>query len=90
MPDNGTKDHCQLPGHQVLCGRHADMTNACVSMACFVNTKCLQASLLLKIMAGHYAAIAGYSADLRSLVKRCLTQSPDRRPNTGNRALCFC
>ncbi|DBA78119.1 TPA: hypothetical protein ACH3X2_008092 [Trebouxia sp. C0005] len=41
-----------------------------------------QASLLLKIMAGHYAAIVGYSADLRSLLKRCLTQSPDRRPNT--------
>ncbi|DBB04351.1 TPA: hypothetical protein ACH3X1_012838 [Trebouxia sp. C0004] len=41
-----------------------------------------QASLLLKIVAGHYAAIAGYSADLRSLIKRCLTQSPDRRPNT--------
>ena len=54
-----------------------------------VNTKCMQASLLLKIMAGHYAAIAGYSADLRSLVKRCLTQSPDRRPNTGDRAFCF-
>ncbi len=65
-------------------------TNVCVSMACFVNTQCMQASLLLKIMAGHYAAIAGYSADLRSLVKRCLTQSPDRRPNTGDRPLCFC
>ncbi len=50
----------------------------------------MQASLLLKIMAGHYAAIAGYSADLRSLVKRCLTQSPDRRPNTGERAFYFC
>lgn len=62
------------------------MTDVCVSVACFVTTLCMQASLLLKIMAGHYAAIAGYSADLRSLVKRCLTQSPDRRPNTGDRA----
>lgn len=39
-------------------------------------------------MAGHYAAITGYSADMRSLIKRCLTQSPDRRPNTGHFAPC--
>ena len=44
----------------------------------------VQASLLLKITAGQYTAVTGYSADLRSLIKRCLTQSPDRRPNTGD------
>ena len=34
-------------------------------------------------MAGHYTAVTGHSADLRSIIKRCLTQAPDRRPNAG-------
>ncbi|KAL3153507.1 hypothetical protein ABBQ38_011839 [Trebouxia sp. C0009 RCD-2024] len=41
-----------------------------------------QAALVLKITAGQYAAVTGYSADLHSLIKRCLTHSPDRRPST--------
>ena len=34
-------------------------------------------------MAGHYTAVTGYSAELRNFIKRCLTQSPDRRPSAG-------
>lgn len=34
-------------------------------------------------MAGYYTPVTGYSADLQSLIKRCLTQAPDRRPNAG-------
>lgn len=44
---------------------------------------CLQAALIMKILRGQYRPVIGYSADLTDIVKRCLTQSAARRPDTG-------
>ena len=43
----------------------------------------LQAALIMKILRGQYRPVTGYSADLTDIVKRCLTQSTARRPDTG-------
>ncbi|KAK9836508.1 hypothetical protein WJX74_001940 [Apatococcus lobatus] len=42
-----------------------------------------QAALIMKILRGQYRPIVGYSADLTDIVKRCLTQSTARRPDTA-------
>jgi serine/threonine protein kinase len=42
----------------------------------------LQGALILKILRGKYPALTGYSPDISDLVKRCLTQNANRRPNT--------
>ncbi|KAG1671969.1 hypothetical protein FOA52_013341 [Chlamydomonas sp. UWO 241] len=41
-----------------------------------------QGALILKILRGKYPALTGYSPDISDLVKRCLTQNANRRPNT--------
>ncbi len=43
----------------------------------------LQAALIMKILRGQYRPITGFSADLTDVLKRCLTQSTARRPDTG-------
>lgn len=41
-----------------------------------------QGALILKILRGKYPAVTGYSLDISDLIKRCLTQNANRRPNT--------
>ncbi|KAK9867887.1 hypothetical protein WJX84_001961 [Apatococcus fuscideae] len=42
-----------------------------------------QAALIMKILRGQYRPVTGYSAELADIVKRCLTQSTARRPDTA-------
>ena len=41
-----------------------------------------QGALILKILRGKYPAVTGYSPEVSDLIKRCLTQNANRRPNT--------
>ncbi|PNG99474.1 Serine/threonine-protein kinase Nek1, partial [Tetrabaena socialis] len=41
-----------------------------------------QGALILKILRGKFPPVAGYSPDILDLIKRCLTQNANRRPNT--------
>jgi NIMA (never in mitosis gene a)-related kinase len=41
-----------------------------------------QGALILKILRGKYPAVTGYSPEISDLIKRCLTQNANRRPNT--------
>ncbi|GFR51624.1 hypothetical protein Agub_g14051 [Astrephomene gubernaculifera] len=41
-----------------------------------------QGALILKILRGKFPPVTGYSPDISDLIKRCLTQNANRRPNT--------
>ncbi|PNW83271.1 hypothetical protein CHLRE_05g232750v5 [Chlamydomonas reinhardtii] len=41
-----------------------------------------QGALILKILRGKFPPVSGYSPDICDLIKRCLTQNANRRPNT--------
>ncbi|KAG2487503.1 hypothetical protein HYH03_013921 [Edaphochlamys debaryana] len=41
-----------------------------------------QGALILKILRGKFPPVSGYSPDISDLIKRCLTQNANRRPNT--------
>ncbi|MEW5302088.1 MAG: hypothetical protein WDW36_004898 [Sanguina aurantia] len=41
-----------------------------------------QGALILKILRGKFPPVQGYSPEVTDIIKRCLTQSASRRPNT--------
>lgn len=41
-----------------------------------------QGALILKILRGKYPPVVGYSPEVSDVIKRCLTQNANRRPNT--------
>ncbi|KAL6749037.1 NIMA-related kinase 4 [Haematococcus lacustris] len=41
-----------------------------------------QGALILKILRGKYPPVSGYTPEVSDIVKRCLTQNANRRPNT--------
>ncbi len=50
----------------------------------------VQGALILKILRGKYPPVVGYSPDVSDVIKRCLTQNANRRPNTYKLLLLPC
>eukprot|EP00199_Chlamydomonas_sp_CCMP681_P000941 CAMPEP_0119104632 /NCGR_PEP_ID=MMETSP1180-20130426/2800_1 /TAXON_ID=3052 ORGANISM="Chlamydomonas cf sp, Strain CCMP681" /NCGR_SAMPLE_ID=MMETSP1180 /ASSEMBLY_ACC=CAM_ASM_000741 /LENGTH=504 /DNA_ID=CAMNT_0007089451 /DNA_START=36 /DNA_END=1546 /DNA_ORIENTATION=+ len=49
-----------------------------------------QGALILKILRGKYPPVQGYSPEVSDIIKRCLTQNANRRPNTYKLLLLPC